>query len=133
MSTERPFCGGVKMAKKELLFSVTKKDLRIGYFSGTGAGGQHRNRHKNCVRMFHDESGAMATGQSSRERQANIKEAFNGLLKHTKFKVWHSMMVHKITSGKSIDELVDEQVKTKNLKIEGKNEKGKWSVLDNSL
>jgi len=33
--------------KKEHLFSVTKKDIEITYYSGRGAGGQHRNRHKN--------------------------------------------------------------------------------------
>jgi len=32
---------------RELAFSVTKKDLEITYFSGTGKGGQHRNKHKN--------------------------------------------------------------------------------------
>ena len=41
---------------KKLLFSITKKDFKIDYFSGTGAGGQHRNRHKNCIRLTHIES-----------------------------------------------------------------------------
>ena len=34
--------------QKELLFSVTKKDFSITWFSGTGAGGQYRNKHQNC-------------------------------------------------------------------------------------
>jgi protein subunit release factor A len=44
--------------KKELLFSVTKKDFNVDYFSGKGAGGQYRNKHQNCVRLKHIESGA---------------------------------------------------------------------------
>jgi hypothetical protein len=113
-----------KNMKKELLFSVTKKDLKIDYFSGKGAGGQHRNRHKNCVRIFHNASGAMATGQSYRERKSNLKEAFHGLVKHTKFVIWHSMMVQLKITGKSIDELVEEQLSPENLKVEVRGDKG---------
>ena len=65
---------------RELLFSVTKKDLKIDYFSGTGGGGQHRNKHQNCVRMHHKDSGASSTGQSSKERKSNLKEAFNNII-----------------------------------------------------
>ena len=36
---------------KELLFHAERKDFRIDYFSGTGAGGQYRNKHQNCVRL----------------------------------------------------------------------------------
>jgi len=59
---------------RELLFSVTKKDLEITYFSGSGGGGQHRNRHKNCVRMYHPDSGVRTTGQSHKEKRSNEKK-----------------------------------------------------------
>lgn len=111
--------------KKELLFSITKKDFKIDYFSGTGSGGQYRNKHQNCVRILHKDSGTIATGQSYRERKANLKEAFNGLLKNYKFKVWHTRMVHEKLSGKTIEELVEEQMKPENIKIEIKNN-DKW-------
>lgn len=121
------------MAKKELLFSLDKRDFIVQTFRSGGKGGQRQNKVETGVRIIHSDSGARGECRNYAHQYQNKKEAFKRLIKHPKFKVWHSMMVHKITSGKSIDELVDEQVKTKNLKIEGKNEKGKWSVLDNSL
>lgn len=114
--------------KKQLLFSITKKDFEIDYFSGTGAGGQYRNRHKNCVGIHHKDSGAIVTGQSHRERKSNIKEAFDGLLKNTKFKMWHAMMVQQHLTGKTIEEIVEETMIPENLKIEGK-ENGKWEEI----
>jgi protein subunit release factor B len=103
---------------KKLLFSVTRKDFKIEYFSGTGPGGQYRNKHQNCVRLTHPESGALVTGQSSRERLANTREAFKNLIKNPKFKLWHARMVMEKISGKSLDDIVDEMMEPKNLKIE---------------
>ena len=64
---------------RELIFSARKKDFRIDWFSGTGGGGQHRNKHRNCCRITHIESGLSATGQEHRERPANQKAAFERL------------------------------------------------------
>ena len=115
-----------KPEMKELLFSVTKKDLKIEFFSGTGAGGQYRNKHQNCVRIHHPDSGATVTGQSNRNRQSNIREAMQNLVKHPKFRLWHSGKVGEAFGGKSIDEIVDEQMAPGNLMIETKNENGRW-------
>lgn len=110
--------------KKELLFSVTKKDLEIDYFSGTGAGGQYRNKHQNCVRIRHKESGAIVTGQSHRERSGNIKEAMNGLIENSKFKLWMSKKILEVTEGKKIEDIVEEKMKPENLKVEYKYDGG---------
>lgn len=59
--------------------SWTRKDFKIEWFSGKGAGGQHRNKHQNCCRVTHIESGLVATGQSHRERKRNFEEAFTRL------------------------------------------------------
>lgn len=110
---------------KELLFSITKKDFKINYFSGTGAGGQHRNKHQNCVRIQHKESGALVTGQSSRERAANTKEAFNNLIKDPKFMIWHSRKTQEVLSGKTVEEIIKETMHPDNIKIETKID-NKW-------
>lgn len=111
---------------KELLFSVTKKDFEIHYFSGTGAGGQYRNKHQNCVRLKHTESGAMATGQSNRERRANIREALKGLVESPKFKMWLNAKTYEVIEGKKIEDKVEESMKPENLKVEYKID-NKWT------
>ena len=103
---------------KELLFSVIEKDLVIQYFSGTGAGGQHRNKHQNCVRIKHSESGAMSTGQSNRNREANRREAFRSLVRGAKFKLWLSQKTKEIECGETLQQTVDKMMSPENLRIE---------------
>jgi len=105
---------------KELLFSVTKKDLDISYFSGKGAGGQHRNRHNNCVRIIHRPSGAIATGQSYREKRKNMIEALRGIANNEKFLLWCKLMAAGLSD---LDREVDEEMK--NIKVEIRRD-GRW-------
>lgn len=60
---------------------LSKKDFKIEWFSGTGAGGQHRNKHQNCCRITHIETGLCAQGTEHRERTQNQREAFVRLAK----------------------------------------------------
>jgi protein subunit release factor B len=60
---------------------LTKKDFKIEWFSGTGGGGQHRNKHQNCCRIIHPATGLRAQGTEYREREANKKSAFKRLSK----------------------------------------------------
>jgi protein subunit release factor A len=60
---------------------LTRKDFSIDWFSGTGGGGQHRNKHQNCCRIVHLETGIMATGQTERDRPSNQAKAFKELAK----------------------------------------------------
>ena len=55
---------------------LTKKDFKIDWYSGTGAGGQHRNKHQNCCRITHIESGLTANGTSNKSRVSNQRDAF---------------------------------------------------------
>ena len=108
---------------KELLFSVTKKDFEITYFNGTGKGGQHRNKHANCVRLKHKETGIITTGQDHKSQRDNLKAAFKRMVEHKDFKLWL-----KIKTGRSIlDEdgqhekilqKVDRAMRPENLKVE---------------
>ncbi len=54
--------------------AVPETDLKIEWYSGTGAGGQHRNKHQNSCRITHIPTGIVATAQC-RSRQNSIAEA----------------------------------------------------------
>lgn len=60
---------------------LTKKDFKIEWYSGQGAGGQHRNKHQNCCRITHIESGLTVNGTESRSRVENQRTAFTKLAK----------------------------------------------------
>ena len=60
---------------------LTKKDFKLEWYSGQGAGGQHRNKHQNCCRITHPESGLTVNGTESRSRVENQRTAFTKLAK----------------------------------------------------
>lgn len=55
----------------------TRDDFEYRWFSGTGKGGQHRNKHQNCLELTHIPTGLkqIANGRSrdSNEREAMMK------------------------------------------------------------
>lgn len=55
---------------------VTQDQFRFEWFSGTGKGGQHRNKHQNCCRCIHEPTGITANGTSSRSREDNKRNAY---------------------------------------------------------
>ena len=104
---------------KELLFSITKKDFNIDWFSGSGAGGQYRNKHQNCCRLTHIESGLTATGTRSRSRKQNLTESFKSLVSSKEFERW--LKRKAVITSINLEELerkVDDLMDEKNIKIE---------------
>lgn len=56
------------------------KDFYVEWFSGTGKGGQHRNKHQNSCRYYHLPTGLMESRQG-RSRENNLKDAKDALIK----------------------------------------------------
>lgn len=54
--------------------NILESDLDIEWYSGTGAGGQHRNKHQNSCRIRHRPTGILATAQC-RSRENSLTEA----------------------------------------------------------
>lgn len=113
-----------KSMRKELLFSVTKKDFKIQTFRSGGKGGQHQNKTNSGVRIIHEESGARGECRNHRHQHQNKKEALKRLVNSVKFKLWLNMRVHEVIEGKKIEEKVEESMSPKNLKIECMDETG---------
>lgn len=65
--------------QREKVLSLTRKDFKIDWFSGTGAGGQHRNKHQNCCRITHIETGTTAQCVDHKDRPSNQRVAFHRL------------------------------------------------------
>lgn len=53
-------------------------DFRVEWYSGSGAGGQHRNKHQNSARVFHLPTGLVRTAQT-RKRESSLREAMDAI------------------------------------------------------
>lgn len=109
--------------EKTLLFSLTRKDFEIQTFCTGGKGGQHRNAKQNGVRIIHSASGARAEHRDGRDQAKNKREAFLKLCETKEFKQWHKAEVYRrlhvaYQMERDINEIIDEQMSDKNLKIE---------------
>lgn len=111
--------------KKELLFSVTKKDLDVQTFRSGGKGGQNQNKVNSGVRIIHKESGAVGECRNHREQIRNKQEALKRLTKNIKFKLWLNRKAIEIIDKKTLEERVQEMMNEENIKMEIQ-ENGKW-------
>lgn len=111
---------------REHLFTLTKKDFEVQTFRAGGKGGQHQNKVESGVRIIHRASGAVGESRSDRSQHRNKGYALRRLAASPKFKVWLSWVAWEITSGKTIEQRVEEAMKPENLRIEVKDEDGKW-------
>ena len=118
--------------RKEILFTVTRKDCEWSYYNGTGNGGQAKNKTRSAVRVLHPPSGARGQAQESRSKLDNEKLAFERMAKTIEFQKWARLQAAKITGKlEEIEEKIDYELKH-NIKTEVfKN--GKWIDWDNSL
>jgi peptide chain release factor 1 len=85
-------------------FCYTRKDFRIEWFSGTGPGGQNRNKVQTCVRITHVPSGLKIVSQRHRTRTANFREAFQSL--GQKIKAWVEQQISRDHMRRTSDETI---------------------------
>lgn len=111
---------------KELLFSVTKSDLKFDYFRSSGAGGQHRNKTDTACRCKHKPSGAVGEGKEHKSQKQNKQAAFKRMVASSKFKKWLRLeTAKKLGILDRIKEEVEYEM-SHNVKVEGKDDKGRW-------
>jgi len=66
-------------------------DVRLEWFSGTGAGGQHRNKHQNSCRAFHVPTGLSAKAEC-RSRQNSEAVALAELERRVKARLGEGLL-----------------------------------------
>lgn len=113
---------------RQLLFSVTRKDLDMQTFSAPGAGGGGKDTSSNCVRLVHRDSGAVGEGRESRSLTQNRQSAFKKLVETVRFKNWHRAEVARLMGKKleetpeqikaRVDRMIDEGLKDGTIKVE---------------
>jgi peptide chain release factor 1 len=59
---------------------IDPSDFKVEWYSGTGAGGQHRNKHQNSIRLTHLPTGLVETAQC-RSREASHTSAMEQMIK----------------------------------------------------
>jgi peptide chain release factor 1 len=67
-------------------------DFTIDWFSGTGAGGQHRNKHQNSCRITHLPTGLVTTAQC-RSRINSQDQAMAAMLEQLKGGAIHEQRI----------------------------------------
>lgn len=90
---------------------VSIKDCEVSFFNCPGPGGQHKNKHANCVRLFHKPSGARTTGQNHKELHRNKIDAMKGLAKDPKFRFWAAQELLRLEGGETIEQAVERQMR----------------------
>lgn len=74
-------------------FEIQESDLKVEWYSGTGAGGQHRNKTLNSCRLTHVPTGIMTTSQT-RSRQNSYANALAQLQTQLQHKSRQQAHVH---------------------------------------
>jgi peptide chain release factor 1 len=108
--------------------TIPSIDLKVEWYSGTGAGGQHRNKHQNSCRVTHIPTGLVATAQTrSRQNSYNLavqtitdlvdkqtKNYYNTNIANTrKTQVGSGMRGDKIRTYRFQDDVVKDHVSNK--------------------
>lgn len=66
----------IDAAESPRAVAIPETHLKIEWYSGTGAGGQHRNKTQNSCRITHIPTGTVATAQTrSRQNSLNLAMA----------------------------------------------------------
>ena len=117
---------------KELLFSVTRKDLRIEYFCSGGPGGQHQNKTASGCRITHEASGAVGESREEREQSRNRANAFKRLTTSPKFISWLRVKASEMSMNETTKQAVERLTQPQFLKIETKDAKGRWKQTPES-
>lgn len=124
MGTQQGSEGRTSGAARKPVLTLTRKDFRIEYFRGSGAGGQNRNKRDTACRVVHTASGAASECQEERSANQNFRIAFERLAEKPRFKMWLSgaLMDHA-----AVDLAVAAAAQPENIRTEVQVD-GRWTI-----
>ena len=118
------------MGNKTLLFTVGIKDCVVDTFRSGGPGGQHQNKTSSGVRITHKPSGAIGISRELKSQRNNKKRAFVRMANTKEFKIWHKLEVaRRMNNHWEVDAKLAKAMMPENLKVEVKDEQGKWVMV----
>jgi protein subunit release factor B len=98
---------------RELLFSVTKKDLVVETFRCGGHGGQNVNKVETGVRIRHPDSGAVVECRETRSQLDNKRLAFKKLAADPRFESWRKRKAAELMLTKQQAEARERRIEEK--------------------
>lgn len=119
------FDNGRGQMPRERILHLTRSDFVRQTFKVGGHGGQHRDKTDAGVRFIHEPSGARGQATESRSQVENERAAFRRLANSIKFRLWVSEFHAALDRG-TVEEEVERQMQPEMLKIEFRDEDGKW-------
>lgn len=123
-----PFFDNHDLPKTKLLFSVTIKDCEVSTFTVGGHGGAGKDTSNTGVQVTHRPSGATGRSTETRSQLKNKQTAFKRMAESKKFQTWARTKATECNPS-VIELMVEESMDPKNLKIEVRDENGKWAPV----
>jgi len=111
---------------KELLFSVTAKDLRVDTFRAGGKGGQNQNKRETGVRITHLLSGAVGESREERSQGQNKRTAYRRMTATPKFTAWVRTEAARVMGQQALDEAYVDREMRLHVSTETMDENGRW-------
>jgi len=115
---------------RELLFTITAKDMDIEHIRGSGPGGQHRNKTSTGVRMKHRASGVVVEATDDRSQDRNKRNAFTRLAAHPDFKKWLRLAAADACGMEPIATRVEREMAAENIRTQVLDERDHWVDVD---
>lgn len=118
---------------RERVLSITKDDFEWEYFRCGGHGGQNVNKVNSGVRVKHAPSGAVEESREARDQLTNRRSAFKKICENEKFKLWLRITAQRISGIPTPEEAVEKSMDDSNLKVEVKDDRGRWTDAPEAL
>jgi len=113
--------------KRQLVFSVMAKDCKFQATTGSGPGGQHRNKVATAIRCTHTASGATGYASDDKSQHRNKRVAFRRMANSAVFQAWVRIEVARRTGETArLEQKVAQLMSEDNIKCEVQFE-GKWT------